>query len=80
MRYINLFIKYFVNMFVSKCLVTILELWTLVTLDFIMRKIGKRFDSEMVISWRHQPGLIKEAFIASGLIFLWSSSLSKAIR
>ena len=31
------------------CLVTIHEFWILVTSDFIMGNIGKRFDSEMGI-------------------------------
>ena len=80
MRYINLFINCFVNMFVSKCLVTIHEFWTLFSLDFIMGNIGKMFDSEMDISCRHQPGLIKEAFIANEPDFLLSSPSSKRIR
>ena len=42
---------------INMCLVTIYKLWTLVTLDFIMGNIGRRFDSEMGIRNKDRSNL-----------------------
>ena len=74
MRYINLFIEYFVNMFVSICLVTMHKFWTLVTLYFITGNIGKTFNSEIGIRKNGRSNL----FLLSYRILIynvWTASI-----